>query len=342
MKLRTASIVGILIAGTVTAAVAAGLVPGSIVQGWDPHYTDDAYVRGDITQISPKVAGHIVQVAVRDNQPVKAGDLLFRIDDRDYRARLLQAQAALAARRAAIGNLDAQLHLQNAAIRQARAMVSEAVAEAGRTQRDVDRGRELVGGQLIAASQFDQLEVAAKAASSRAAESDAGLAVAQQRISVLESQRPQLEADIRAAEAAVALAQLDVESTAVRAPVDGRVSERLARVGQYVRTGTQLISLVPTNLWVVANFKETQLAGMHAGDKVQIAIDAVPGTTFSGELESLSPASGAQFALLPPDNATGNFTRIVQRVPVRIALVDGAPSLAALRPGMSATVRVND
>lgn len=342
MKLRNASLVGILIAGTVTAAFAAGLLPGSIVQGWDRHYTDDAYVRGDITQISPKVSGHIVAVAVRDNQPVKAGDVLFRIDDRDYRARLQQAQAALAARRAAIGNLDAQVRLQGAAIRQARASVSEALAESGRTRRDADRGRELVGDQLIAASQFDQLESAAQAASSRAAEMDAALAFARQRIGVLESQRPQLEADIQAAQAAVSLAALDVESTVVRAPVDGRVSERQARVGQFVRAGTQLIALVPMHLWVVANFKETQLEGMRAGDKVDIAIDAVPGTTFRGELESLSPASGAQFALLPPDNATGNFTRIVQRVPVRIALKDGAPALGALRPGMSATVRVRD
>jgi membrane fusion protein, multidrug efflux system len=341
MKLRTASLVGVLIAGTVTAAFAAGLVPGSVVQSWDRHYTDDAYVRGDITQISAKVAGYVVAVNVRDNQPVKAGDVLYRIDDRDYRARLLQSQATLAARRAAIGNLDAQIRLQRATLHQVDAALDEGRAEAGRTQRDADRGRELVSGQLIAASQFDQLETTARSASARLAEMEAGVTVAQQRIDVLDSQRPQLMADIQAAEAAVALAQLDVDSTVVRAPVDGRVSERLARVGQYIRTGTQLIALVPRDLWVVANFKETQLHGMRAGAKVDVAIDAVPGETFHGELESLSPASGAQFALLPPDNATGNFTRIVQRVPVRVVL-DDADALAQLRPGMSATVRIRD
>ena len=342
MKLRTATIVGLLVAGTATAAVAAIMLPGSVVQGWDRHYTDNAYVRGDVTQISPKVSGHIVSVAVKDNQPVKAGDLLFQIDDRDFRARLMQANAVLAARQATIGNLEAQLELQGAAIHQAEAAVLEASAEAARSDRDSVRGRELAADQLIATSQLDQLESSAQVASSRVAEMRANLAASRQRIQVLESQRPQLHADIRAAEAAVALAELDVESTSVRAPVDGRVSERIARVGQYVKSGTPLIALVASDLWVVANFKETQLDGMRLGASVDIAVDAAPGVSFRGRLESFSPASGAQFALLAPDNATGNFTRIVQRVPARIALLDSNPHLGSLRPGMSATVRILD
>jgi membrane fusion protein (multidrug efflux system) len=341
MKLRTASVVGLFAAAVATAAAAAALHPGSVVQSWDSHYTDNAYVRGDITQISPKVAGYVVDVRVTDNQRVAAGDVLFRIDDRDYRAKLQQAQAAVAARRAAVVNLDAQITLQHAVIRQANAAVGAASTEAGRSSRDAARGAQLASQQLIAASSYDQLQSSAESAASRVAETQANAAAAQQRIAVLESQRPQLQADIRAAEAAVALAQLDVESTTVRAPVAGRVSERIARVGQYVRPGTQLIGLVPTELWVVANFKETQLPGMRVGDQVEIAIDAVPDATFHGHLESLSPASGAQFALLPPDNATGNFTRIVQRVPVRIAL-DDARELERLLPGMSASVRVLD
>jgi membrane fusion protein (multidrug efflux system) len=342
MKLRNATLIGLLVAAGATAVVATAIVPGSFVQSWDRHYTDNAYVRGDITQVSPKISGHVVRVVVKDNQTVKAGDLLFQIDDRDFKARLAQASAALSARQAAIGNLDAQLQLQRAAIRQAQAGVQEASADAARTGRDSNRGRELASEQLIAVSQLDQLESTAQIASTRVAEMQANLAAAQQRIAVLESQRPQLRADIRAAEAAVALAALDVESTAVRAPLDGRVSERIARVGQYVKSGTPLIALVASSPWVVANFKETQLEGMQLGDAVEVTVDAVPGVRFRGELDSFSPASGAQFALLTPDNATGNFTRIVQRVPVRIALVDKGRALDGLRPGMSATVRILD
>jgi len=340
MKSRIATALGLLAAVIATAGASAVLRPGSVVQSWDRHYTDNAYVRADITQISPKVSGHVARVFVKDNQDVKAGDLLFQIDDRDYRARLLQSRAALAARQAAIGNLDAQVRLQHAAIEQARASVNEASAESARSDRDSNRARALAKDQLIAASQLDQLISSAQVAATRVVEMQAGLGAAQQRIGVLESQRPQLEADIRAAEAAVALAELDVESASVRAPVDGRVSERIARVGQYVRSGTPLIALVASDVWVVANFKETQLDGMQPGASVDVVVDAVPNARFRGRIESLSPASGAQFALLPPDNATGNFTRIAQRVPVRIALDDG-PRVASLRPGMSATVRVH-
>ncbi|WP_198173882.1 HlyD family secretion protein [Lysobacter soli] len=340
MKSRTATVIGLLVAVAATATAAAVMRPGSLVQSWDRHYTDNAFVRGDITQISPKVSGHIARVIVKDNQSVKAGDLLFQIDDRDYRARAAQARAVLSARQAAIGNLDAQLRLQLAAIEQAQASVSEASAEAARSDRDSNRGRALAKDQLIAVSQLDQLVSGAQVAATRVAEMRAALGAARERIGVLESQRPQLQADIRAAEAAVMLADLDVESTSVRAPVDGRVSERIARVGQYVRSGTPLIALVASDVWVVANFKETQLDGMQPGEDVDVVVDAIPGETFHGRIDSLSPASGAQFALLPPDNATGNFTRIAQRVPVRVSLVDDGADIERLRPGMSATVRV--
>jgi membrane fusion protein (multidrug efflux system) len=340
MKLRTASIVGVLAAALATAATATIVQPAGLVQAWDPHFTDNAYVRGDITQISPKVPGYVVDVRVRDNQSVKAGDILFKIDDRDYRAKVLQAQSAHAARRAAVGNLDAQIRLQRAVIGQADAGVAAASTEAARSSRDAMRGETLANDRLIAAAQYDQLVSSAATAASHVTEMQANAAAARQRISVLESQRPQLLADIHAAEAAVALAELDLESTVVRAPASGRVSERIARVGQYVRTGTQLIALVPREMWVVANFKETQLKGMRAGDDVEIVVDAVPGVTFRGRLDSLSPASGAQFALLPPDNATGNFTRVVQRVPVRIALRADDEQGARLLPGMSASVRI--
>lgn len=340
MKLRTTALIGILAAGAATAAVGTVVLPGGVLQGWDRHYTDNAYVRGDVTQISPKVSGYVTHVAVSDNQAVRAGDVLFRIDDRDYQARLAQANAALAARQAAVGNLDAQIALQRAAIRQAEASLRQASTEAEHAGRDASRARELVQDQLIARSSLDQSVSAEQVGLARVGEMEANLAAAHQRSAVLESQRPQLQADIDAARAVVALAALDVESTVVRAPADGRVSERIARVGQYVRAGTQLIALVPFDPWVVANFKETQLEGMQPGAPVEVVIDAVPGTTFKGRIDSLAPASGAQFAVLPPDNATGNFTRIVQRIPVRISLLDGQSRLDDLRPGMSATVRV--
>ena len=342
MKLRTSTLAGLAAAVLATAALGTTLSPGGLVQGWNRHYTDNAYVRGDVTQISPRVSGHVTRVMVRDNQTVKAGELLFRIDDRDFRARLEQARAALAARMAAVGNLEAQVQLQRAVVRQAQAALGEASTEAGRAGRDAVRAEQLAGDQLIAASQFDQLASTAQAATSRVAEMQANLVAAHQRIEVLESQRPQLLADIDAARASVTLAQIDLDSTFVRAPVDGRVSERAARPGQYVKAGAPLIGLVPPELWVVANFKETQLEGMRVGASVDVSIDAVRGAAFRGRVESLSPASGAQFALLAPDNATGNFTRVVQRVPVRIALTGAPDRLVALRPGMSATVRVQD
>lgn len=341
MNLRTASVIGLLATALVAAIVATVVHPASLVRAWNAHSTDDAYVRGDITQISPKVSGYIVAATIKDNQAVNAGDILFKIDDRDYVARFNQAQALLAARRAAVGNLDAQFGLQHAVIGQADAAVGEAKTLAAQSTRDARRGQSLAGEQLIAASQYDELVSSAQAAGSRVVEMQANATAARQRIDVLESQRPQLQADILAAQAAVALALLDLEGTVVRAPVSGRVSERAARVGQFVKAGTQLIALVPHELWVVANFKETQLKGMRVGAKVAIVVDAVPGVTFYGRLDSLSPASGAQFALLPPDNATGNFTRIVQRVPVRIALDDDRRR-NRLVPGMSATVHVQD
>ncbi|MET0531844.1 MAG: HlyD family secretion protein, partial [Microvirga sp.] len=167
------------------------------------------------------------------------------------------------------------------------------------------------------------------------------VAAARRQMDVLESQRPQLHADIDAAAAALRLAEIELENTAIRSPSDGWVGERQARVGQYVRPGTLLLAIVPEDVWVVANFKETQIPDLHIGDSVSVAIDGIPGAGFRGRLESFSPASGAQFALLPPDNATGNFTRIVQRIPVKITLDPGQAGLENLRPGMSAVVALS-
>lgn len=301
--------------------------------------TDNAYLRGDVTPISPKVAGLVAEVLVSDNQQVHAGDLLFRIDDRDYQAKVEHARAALAARKAALASLDSRLALQRTAIGQATAAAWSAEAEADRSKREFARIDALRRVGWVSVGRRDEAVAASEKARASVAGAQATLAGAHDQVDVTESQRPQLIAEVQAAEAELRLALIDLESTVVRAPTDGRVAERQARNGQYVRPGTQLIALVSRVVWVVANFKETELKGMRAGDPVSVTVDALPGRIFAGRVESLSPASGAQFALLPPDNATGNFTRIVQRIPIRITFLPGQSGQAELRPGMSARVQ---
>ncbi|PSH64793.1 hypothetical protein CU102_21380 [Phyllobacterium brassicacearum] len=338
MKLLTAGISGLLVAGTVFAAASTSMAPGRWVTSLRSTSTDNAYVRGDVTPMSPKIAGYITEVHISDNQPVKAGDILFRIDDSDYRAQVDQAAAGVATRRAMLGNLASRIDLQQAVIEQAVATLRGADADANRAARDFARVHELTGGGWVSQSRSDEAEATNLQAQAKIAEATANVSAARQQMSVLETQRPQLEADIDAAVATLKLAEIDLENTLVRSPSDGWVGERQARVGQYVRPGTLLIAVVPQDFWVVANFKETQIPAMQSGDGVAISIDGIPGIDFMGHVESLSPASGAQFALLPPDNATGNFTRIVQRIPVKITFDPNQPGLDRLRPGMSAVV----
>lgn len=338
MRLLSAGLSGLLVTGVVFVAAATSIQPGRWLTVLRSTSTDNAYVRGDVTPISPKVSGYIIDVAVRDNQAVKAGDILFRIDDRDYRARVDQAAAGVAMHRALLANLTSRIDLQRAVVEQAIAALQGADADANRAARDFARTRELSKGGWASQSISDQTEADHLRARAKIAEARANLAAARQQTEVLETQRPQVEADIAAAAAALALAEIELESTVVRSPADGWVAERQARVGQYVRAGTLLVAVIPQDSWVVANFKETQIAGLRIGDSMTITIDAIPGTEFTGRVESLSPATGAQFALLPPDNATGNFTRIVQRIPVKITFDPGQADLDRLRPGMSAVV----
>ncbi|QIA20758.1 HlyD family secretion protein [Mesorhizobium sp. AA22] len=338
MNLLSAGLSSLLVAGAVFAAAATSLQPGRWLTVLSSTSTDNAYVRGDVTPISPKVGGYIIEVAVSDNQAVKAGDILFRIDDRDYRARVDKAAAGVAMQRALLANLSSRIDLQRVVTEQAIAALQGAEADANRAARDFERAQKLTTGGWASQSISDQTEADHLRARAKIAEFQANLAAARQQMQVLETQRPQIEADIAAATAALELAEIELESTMVRSPADGWVSERQARVGQYVRAGTLLVAVVPRNFWVTANFKETQIAGLRVGDCMAISIDAIPGREFEGRVESLSPASGAQFALLPPDNATGNFTRIVQRIPVKITFDPGQPELDRLRPGMSALV----
>jgi membrane fusion protein, multidrug efflux system len=304
--------------------------------------TDDAFVGGDITVLAPKVAGFIDAVAVTDNQNVHAGDLLVRLDDRDFKAALDRADAAVAAQRAQLANLAATQRLQRAVIAEARASIAAADAEVVRTRDDQARFARLSlrGAASVQSSQKADSDYAQ--AQALGLKARASLDAAQRQSEVIDTQRQQTEAQLAQAIAERALAQLNLRYTELRAPVDGAVANRSARVGAYAAVGTQLLSVVPAQgLWVDANFKESQLAHMRPGERVRIKADVLPDITFEGRVVSLSPATGAQFSVLPAENATGNFTRIVQRVPVRVALLGDASHLGLLRPGLSVRVDVD-
>jgi membrane fusion protein, multidrug efflux system len=303
--------------------------------------TDNAYVQADIAVIAPKLGGYVTQVAVQDNQVVNKGDLLARIDDADARVRLAAAQAALERARAAASTAGVDIQRQAAAIAQARAQIAFAQADAARAKADLDRYAKLRAEQWASVQKFDTAKAQAAQASASVAAAEAGADTSAKQLRVLSAKQSEAVAQIHAAEAEVAAAQLDVDNTQIRAPMAGVVGNRTVRVGNYVRPGAQLMAVVPVReAYVVANFKETQLAAMRPGQLVSLEVDAYPGVTLTGRVESFAPASGSQFALLPPENATGNFTKIVQRIPVRITL-DPLPRDITLRPGMSVVAAID-
>lgn len=304
--------------------------------------TDDAYVGGDVTVIASRIPGIVAEVLVRDNQRVAAGDLLIRLDDRDYRAALAKAEASVAGQDATLLNLAATRRLQEAVIAQNRAELAGAEAEAARTRFDVDRYRELSSKSYASEQRFQQADADDKKATSAVAKARASLDAAERRIAVIDTQSQQADATRAQAVAERDAAGLNLGYTEIRAPTDGVVGNRSARAGSYATTGAGLIALVPADgLWVDANFKESQLAQMRPGQTVGIVADVLPDETFTGHVESLAPATGAQFSVLPPENATGNFTKIVQRVPVRIRLDGDGGRLGRLRPGLSVTASVD-
>jgi membrane fusion protein (multidrug efflux system) len=303
--------------------------------------TDDAYVKADSTIISPKVSGYVAQVLVGDNEKVKAGQLLARIDDRDFQAARSQAHADVDASEAAVRNLDAQIALQQPIIEQGTADVAAAEANLKFAQEEQARydGLMKTGSGTIQRAQ--QTDAALRASSAQLQHSKSGLQAAERKVDVLTTDRAKAVAQLDRARAVEAQAALNLSYTEITAPVDGTVGARSLRVGQFVQAGTQLMAVVPLDaVYVVANFKETQLTHVRNGQPVEIEIDSFHGTRLRGHVDSLSPASGLEFALLPPDNATGNFTKIVQRVPVKIVLDDHSLT-GLLRPGMSAEPTVN-
>jgi membrane fusion protein, multidrug efflux system len=304
--------------------------------------TDDAYVQSDMSLISPKVEGYIKKVKVTDNQEVAEGAVLFVIDDRDFKAKVAQAEAVVATGEATIATYENRLKLQQAMIEQATASVASVEADLARVQQDYKRYSTLMSTDFASRQRFEQAQADARKGEAAVAKSRAGLAAEQNQLAVLRSQQREEQAKLQQGHANLQLAQSDLENTVIRAPISGVAGNRAGQVGQYVKPGTQLLSLVPlSRVYVTANFKETQLTHMRPGQLAEVSVDAYPDLTLDGHIDSCAPASGAQFSLLPPDNATGNFTKIVQRVPVRIALPEKGPLAGLLRPGLSVTVTID-
>jgi len=303
--------------------------------------TDDAYVKADSTIVAPKVSGYIAEVLVSDNEKVTAGQLLARIDDRDFKTALAQAKADVAASEAAVRNLDAQIELQEPIIQQQAAEVDAAEANLKFAQQERARYDELMKSGSGTVQRAQQTDAALRAQTAQLQQGNAGLAAANKKVEVLTTDRAKAVAQLDHARAVEQQAALNLSYTQITAPVDGTVGARSLRVGQFVQAGTQLMAVVPLDqVYVVANFKETQLTHVRDGQPVELRVDSFHATTLKGHVDSLSPASGLEFALLPPDNATGNFTKIVQRVPVKIVL-DDHNLTGLLRPGMSAVPTVN-
>ncbi len=304
--------------------------------------TDDAYVGGDVTLIAAKVPGYLTEVLVTDNQAVHAGDLLARIDDRDYRAALAKAEGAVASQQALIGNLDARARLQEAVIAEARASVAATDAETVRARDDQVRYANLVAKSAVSIQSSQKADADFKQSLANGQKAKASVEASRRQLDVIATQKQQAEASLAQAVAERDIARLNVGYTELRAPVDGTVGNRRARVGAYAPSGGQLLSIVPARgLWVDANFKEGQLAHVKPGMRASIVADIMPGKVFHGRVQSVAPATGAQFSVLPPENATGNFTKIVQRVPVRIVLDDADAKLGVLRPGLSVVAEID-
>jgi len=309
--------------------------------------TDDAEVDGHITPISPRIGGFVISIRVQDNQQVKAGDTLVVLDDRDMRARLAQADADLAqaiasvGSRGKVGQAVAQIDQAKAAAAAAAATVLQRQADAEKATNDLERARALSARNIVSRQALDAAETAARATAAQLTAAQRTAAAAEEQVTASTAALTGSEARVAAARAARDLAALQFSYAVVTAPVSGVVSKKSVEIGQLVQAGQPLMSVVPLeDVWVVANFKETQVEGIVPGAPAVVKADAYPGRVFTGSVESLSPATGAKFSLLPPDNATGNFTKVVQRIPVRIRIDGPMDTLHPLRPGMSVDVTI--
>jgi membrane fusion protein (multidrug efflux system) len=332
--------------GIVAIAVAIVVV---LVARWDrwvgsrlDQTTDDAYVKGDMTPLSAKVEGYLRSVAVGDFQQVKAGEPLVEIENDDYKARVAQAEADLAGAEAAIENIKAHKAQQHAQIAEAESIIAGTEADVERTRLEAARQRALLARSFGTEQRVEQTTADEKRFRATLLRNQAQLDAQRRDMAVLDTQESQLRAEMKAKRAMLDLANITLGYTRIVAPVDGMVSERQVRAGQYVRPGTEVISVVPLDtVWVVANYKETQLTRVAIGQRASVTVDSFPGVVITGHVDSISPASGSQFSLLPPDNATGNFTKVVQRIPVKIVLDHGHPLTGKLRPGMSVIATIH-
>jgi membrane fusion protein, multidrug efflux system len=305
--------------------------------------TDDAFVAGDVTPLSARVSGNITEMPVNDFQIVKKGDLIAVIDPSDYQAQFDLAQANLAAAQAALANLENQRGVQEALVREAESTIDGTEADVLRYQLEDKRQRDLLRTGIAGTQQLvEQADANAKKTLAQRRLNDAQLDQQKAALAAIDTQEKQVQAQIKAAEAQVALASDNLRYTRILSPADGLLGQRQVRLGQFVNVGTQVVAVLPLpNLWVIANYKETQMTDIRLGQPARIAVDAFPDLKLTGRVDSWSPGTGSTFALLPPDNATGNFTKVVQRVPVKIVLDKDASLGALVRPGMSVEATID-
>ncbi len=304
--------------------------------------TDDAYVSGNVTAIAPHVSGFVAKILVADNQRVQAGDLLILLDNRDFRATFDRAEAVVAEREAALASVVAEVRQQESVVRHREADAAAASARSTFANADAARYRTLVHASAATVQDAEKSRTAAEEAHASLNAAQAEVEAARQQLNILEARMNEARAAIHEAEATLRAAALDLGYTELRAPIDGYIGDRAAQLGAFVTAGTPLIAIVPSaGLWVDANFKEDQIARMTLGQPATIIADVLPDQVIHGHVESIAPATGAVFSVLPAENATGNFTKIVQRVPVRITLEGDGAKFGLLRPGLSTKVKVD-
>ncbi len=333
----TIIVVAIALVSILIILYAWGLPPFTrVIQG-----TDNAYVRGQTTVISPQVSGYVTDVPVRDFQQVKAGQVLLKIDDRIYRQRVDQATAQVDAQAATLANSRQTQAARTASLAAQDAAVANAEAQLMRARADMARVNDLVTDGSVSLRERDQTLASLRQAQAALRQAQAAREIARQDIRTVEVGRGGQKAGVSGAEAAQRLAQIDLANTVVRAPENGRLSEVGVRLGQYVTAGSQLMFLVPPETWVIANFKEAQTARMAVGQPASFTVDGLSNARLKGHVERISPAAGSEFAVLKSDNATGNFTKVPQRIAVRIRVDPGQPLSQRLRPGMSVQASVD-
>ncbi len=303
--------------------------------------TNDAYVRGQVTLLSPQLAGYLVEVPVQDYQKVKKGDLIVRVDDRIYRQKVEQARATLATAEASLDNSEQSRKSAEAKIVSAKAAVESAQAAFNAAKTSLERTESLLKSNISTQADLEKSQATYDQAQAAVHQAQAAVLVAEQDLNTIVVSRRSLEATVESARAAVELADIDLQNTRIVAPEDGTLGEVTGRIGQYVSAGTQIASIVPDRVWVVANFKEGQLDGMVPGQKVTFTVDALGHRSFTGSIERFAPATGSEFSVIKSDNATGNFTKVAQRIPVRIAIDPQQPLADRLVPGMSVVASID-